>query len=584
MSSKVAELQNLVTRENAAVWVSNLWDKFNMQRKGKIEEWKELRNYLFATDTTTTSNHALPWKNTVTVPKLTQIRDNLHSNYLAALFPNDRWLRWEGYGKDDVTKEKREAIQGYMSNKTREGGFRTSTSRLLYDFIDYGNAFVTVDFEDRKKVLPTGETVAGYVGPVARRISPMDVVFDPTADNFLDTFKIVRSIVTVGELKKMSKDNPENSKLFDALQKRTALAAKMGGYKVEDVDKALGFAVDGFGNIQEYYQSNYVELLTFYGDYYDMETDTLHEQQKIVIADRSYILEQDDIASWLGHVPIYHVGWRLRPDNLWAMGPLDNLVGLQYRLDHLENLKDDAMDLLVHPPLKVIGEVEEFVWGPGVEIHIDENGDVQELGKGAQGVTAASMEINAIEQRMELYAGAPREAMGIRSPGEKTALEVQTLDNAASRIFQEKITQFEIELMERVLNAMLEVSVREMRGTDLIRVMDDTLKIAKFIEITKEDITASGKLRPIGARHFAKKAQDLQNILGVTNSGLSQLLAPHTSGVNLARFVEDVTGTSEYEIFQPNIAISEQQETQRLLNQAEEDLEVEAATPVEEGF
>jgi hypothetical protein len=27
------------------------------------------------------------------------------------------------------------------------------------------------------------------------------------------------------------------------------------------------------------------------------------------------------------------------------MGPLDNLVGLQYRIDHLENAKADALDL-----------------------------------------------------------------------------------------------------------------------------------------------------------------------------------------------------------------------------------------------
>lgn len=584
MSSKVAELASLVSRDNAAVWVANLWDKFNMQRAGKISEWKELRNYLFATDTSTTSSGHLPWKNTVTVPKLTQIRDNLHSNYLASLFPNDRWLRWEGHSQEDVVKEKKDTIQAYMENKTREGGFRTAVSRLLYDYVDYGNAFFTVDFEDNSKVTKEGERITGYVGPIARRISPMDIVFNPLADNFLNTFKIVRSIHTLGELKKMSKDNPENSNLFDALQKHTELSVKMGGYKTEDVDKALGFAVDGFGNIQEYYQSNYVELLTFYGDYYDVETDTLYEQQKIVIADRSHILSMDDIPTWLGHVPIYHVGWRLRPDNLWAMGPLDNLVGLQYRLDHLENLKDDAMDLLVHPPLKVIGEVEEFVWGPGVEIHIDENGDVQELGKGAQGVSAASMEINAIEQRMELYAGAPREAMGIRSPGEKTALEVQTLDNASSRIFQEKITHFEIEGLERTLNAMLEIAVREMRGSDIVRVMDDELGITKFLEITKEDITATGKLRPVGARHFSKKAQDLQNVLGIANSGLAQLLAPHTSGVNLCKFVEDVTGTKEYQIYQPNIAIFEQQETQRLMGQAEEDLEVERATPIEEGL
>ena len=582
MSSKVAELASLVSRDNAAVWVTNLWDKYNMERKGKIEEWKELRNYLFATDTSTTSSGHLPWKNTVTVPKLTQIRDNLHSNYLASLFPNDRWLRWEGHSQEDVVKEKRDVIQAYMENKTREGGFRTTVSRLLYDYIDYGNSFITTDFEDKVKVTKEGERIPGYIGPVARRISPLDIVFNPLADNFLDTFKVVRSIVTLGELKKMSKDSPENSKLFEALQKRTELTVKMGGYKVEDVDKALGFSVDGFGNIQEYYQSNYVELLTFYGDYYDVEADELYEQQKVVIADRSHILSMEDIPSWLGHAPIYHVGWRLRPDNLWAMGPLDNLVGLQYRLDHLENLKDDAMDLLVHPPLKIIGEVEEFVWGPGVEIHIDENGDVQELGKGAQGVSAAAMEINAIEQRMELYAGAPREAMGIRSPGEKTALEVQTLDNASSRIFQEKITHFEIEGLEKALNAMLEIAVREMRGSDLIRIMDDDLGVTKFLEITKEDITATGKLRPIGARHFAKKAQDLQNVLGIANSNLAQILQPHTSGVNLSKFVEDVTGTKEYQIYQPNIAIFEQQETQRLMNQAEEDLEVERGTPIEE--
>jgi len=582
VSTKVAELASHVSRETPAVWISSLWDKFNMQRGGKIEEWKELRNFIFATDTSSTSVSHLSWKNTVTIPKLTQIRDNLHSNYLAALFPNDRWLRWEGYSQEDVTKEKREVIQAYMSNKVRESNFRTVVSRLLYDFIDYGNAFVTTDYLDKNLVTKNGEVIPGYIGPMARRISPLDIVFDPLADSFEDSFKIVRSLHTLGEIKKMSKDQPEDSAIHEAIQKHVTLATKMGGYKVEDADKALGFQVDGFGSIYEYYQSNYVELLTFYGDYYDSETDTLYENQKIVIADRSYVLTQDDIPSWFARAPIHHVGWRLRTDNLWAMGPLDNLVGLQYRLDHLENLKDDAMDLLVHPPLKIIGEVEEFVWGPGAEIHIDENGDVQELGKGAQGVAVASSEMQAIEQRMELYAGAPREAMGVRSAGEKTAFEVQTLDNAAGRIFQEKINTFEINLLEKVLNDMFESSVRNLRGSDLIRIMDDELGIATFQQITKEDLTASGKLRPIGARHFAKKAQDLQNLQGVLASGMNPFIAPHTSGLNMIKFIEDITGTAEYKIFSPNAAIFEQQETQRLMNQAEEDLEVEQSVPMGE--
>ena len=46
-------------------------------------------------------------------------------------------------------------------------------------------------------------------------------------------------------------------------------------------------------------------------------------------------------------------GWRPRPDNLYAMGPLDNLVGMQYRIDHLENLKSDVFDQIAYPILKI---------------------------------------------------------------------------------------------------------------------------------------------------------------------------------------------------------------------------------------
>ena len=35
---------------------------------------------------------------------------------------------------------------------------------------------------------------------------------------------------------------------------------------------------------------------------------------------------------------------------------------------------------------------------------------------------------------MEEMAGAPKEAMGFRSPGEKTAYEVQRMENAASQV------------------------------------------------------------------------------------------------------------------------------------------------------
>ena len=576
MTDKVLELTSMLQQDDASQWIAYTWDNLNSQRSGKVAEWLELRDYVFATDTTTTSNSSLPWKNTTTTPKLCQIRDNLHSNYLSALFPNDNWLKWMGYSADASVIAKAEAIEGYMSNKLREGGSRVEFSKLLYDYIDYGNAFMTVDFVSNFKEAMDGTIIPDYVGPKIRRISPLDVVFNPLANDFESSYKIIRSIKTIGEIKKMIATQPDQAEAWQAtLDRRDVLKNNLGGYSVEDYDKASGYSVDGFGNMYEYYQSEFVEILEFYGDYHNTATGVLETGKIITIADRATLVRNVAQPSWLGHAPIYHVGWRFRPDNLWAMGPLDNIVGMQYRLDHITNAQADAIDLGIHSPLKIIGEVEEFDWGPGAEIHLDEGGDVSEVARNIQWVMGVENNVQLIEAKMELMAGAPREAMGIRSPGEKTAFEVSELQNASGRIFQEKITNFEIQGLERVLNAALETARRNMDGSELIRVMDNSIGAEKFMSVTQADITASGKLRPVGARHFAKQAQDLQNFIGIFNSPIGPMIAPHTSGKALTSFVEDVTGLKGYDIFQYNIAVEEQKETQSAVNMAEDDLAVE---------
>lgn len=569
------EVSQKINRSTLAATIARTWDNYNSQRNPKIQEWQELRNYIFATDTSKTTNRKLPWKNSTTLPKLCQIRDNLHSNYISALFPHDSWLKWEGYSKTDAVKDKVVAIEAYMENKTRESHFKTEMSKIVLDYIDYGNAFVIPDFETSTEELPSGEKVVKYIGPKARRISPLDIVFNPKATSFSDSFKIVRSIKTIGELMRIAETEPENEYLKNALENREKLVKNSGAFTTEDFTRAEAYQVDGFGNYFEYLQSGFVEILEFYGDIHDQQSGSLKTNRVITVIDRAWVIRDEPLTNWFGKTPIYHVGWRSRPDNLWAMGPLDNLVGLQYRVDHLENLKADAMDLAVLPPLVIQGEVEEFEYGPNAEIHIDENGAVTELAKNAQWVIQANNEINYLLSLMEQFAGAPSEAMGIRTPGEKTAFEVQQLQNAAGRIFQEKINTFEIELLEPVLNAMLEISKRYMDRVDVAKVMDDDLGVQQFIEVTRDDITASGKIRPVGARHFAAQAQLMQNLSGLLGGPLAQVLGPHLSSKSLARLVEDVMGLSRYDLFQPNIAVFEQQETARLVNETAVDLESE---------
>ncbi len=556
--------------------IGELWTTWDDQRKPKIAEWLELRNYLFATDTSTTTNQSLPWKNSTTTPKLCQIRDNLHSNYISALFPNDQWFAWEGYSLDDDVKEKKDAITAYISNKLIESRFRDVASALVLDYIDFGNAFASVCFENDQYQSEDGETLIGYVGPRAYRISPLDIVFNPLADSFEKSPKIVRALLTMGDVAKKAKDSEEWQAAFNRLTKERSLC---GEYRTSDFNKAVGYSVDGFGSFYEYLRSQFVEVLTFYGDFYDPVTQTLYENSEIVVIDRGITVKAGKITSWIGKSGFAHAAWRKRPDNIYGMGPLDNLVGLQYRIDHLENLKADAQDLAVHPMLKIIGDVDNFNWEPGGRIYIPGEGDVAELGSGLSGVISAQNSIDIYLALMEEMAGAPKQAMGIRTPGEKTAFEVQSLDNAAGRIFQEKTINFEVNMLEPLLNAMLSYGRQYLDGADVVRIYDDDLGVSEFLSITKEDITARGKLRPIGARHFGQQAQFLQNLNQLMLGALGPLISPHISGKQMARVVEDALQLSRYEVIRPNVAIMENAETQKLALAASEQTEMEMSTP-----
>ena len=566
MAGETLDLENIINPDQLAAEIGNKWREWDNLRSTKLEEWKELRNYLYATSTSTTSNAVLPWSNTTTTPKLTQIMDNLHANYFASLFPQNKWMRFEAHTQQDNLKRKRDTIQAYMENKIRQSDFVNIASDLVYDYIQYGNCFATVEWEDRYKITEEGEYTPQYVGPKLVRVSPYDICFNPVAASFDKTPKIIKSIKTLGEIKRMIKDNPSNDYMNDVFKRMTGVRAAIRGSD-GNVSKADGFIADGFSSIQHYYESDYVEVLTFYGDIYDYTTDELLVDRLITVVDRAYVLNNVENPSWLGTAPVFHAGWRPRPDNLYAMGPLDNLVGMQYRIDHLENLKADVFDQIAYPVMKIRGDVEDFDFEPGARIYLGEEGDVGYLVPDSTALQA-DFQINALENKMEEMAGAPRQAMGIRTPGEKTAFEVQTLQNSASRIFEHKTAHFERTFIEPILNAMLEIARRYMNMSDTLRVIDDATGVAFFREITKDDIIASGKIVPVGARHFAERARRVQNLTQLFQiKATDPSVAAHLSGKELARILSEELG--EPSLFSENIAVAEQLETQEQVQNAQ---------------
>lgn len=580
--AKTLDVCDIIIPDKLGTEIANRYQTWLNFRQVWQNEKKEIQQYIFATDTTKTGNSKLPWSNKTTIPKLCQIRDNLSANYMASLFPNRKWLSWEGDTLEDDVSEKRQAIESYTTWATDRNEFYDEIQKLVNDYVDYGNAFGTVEWVDGRTELPEKEQV-GYVGPKVRRISPLDIVFDPTAPSFIEAPKIIRSIVTIGEIKemieRMSADEGEKEDAKKIYEYMKNIRGEFASFQGDLTEKDDLYRVSGFDSFRAYLQSNFVEILTFYGDIYDEETGEFLRNQMIKVVDRHKIISKKTHPSWFGSAPIWHTGWRVRQDNLYAMGPLDNLVGMQYRIDHLENMKADIFDLIAYPPLKVKGYVDDFTWGPFERIYVGDDGDVEIMSPDVQALNADN-QIAILEAKMEEMAGSPKEAMGFRTPGEKTKYEVQRLENAASRIFQAKITQFERQMVENLVNGMLELARRNLTN-QIIRVFDTELKINTFSTLTTEDITGLGRLKPIAARHFAEKAQQVQDLANFRSSvaGQDPALLIHFSTVQEARLWEHLLEIEDYNIVQPYVRITEQRDAQSFQSVNQEQGAMETMTP-----
>src|SRR5882757_1669249 len=579
MTGKVLELQNVLSPDLLATRLTERYIEWDTLRNNWKVDKEEIRRYVYATDTSQTTNSNNPWKNRTTIPKLCQIRDNLYSNYTATLFPKRKWLVWEANERDSNDVAKRDSIVNYMAWAIEQPTFKHEIDKIILDYIDFGNCFATVEWNDYRVEQKT-MTQAGYIGPSIRRINPLDLVMNPTAEDFMSSPKFVRSIVSMGELRSMldrmsnDENQQEYQELYDYLRDVRFRARTFDG---DWSQRDRLYAMDGFSSFRAYLLSDYCEVLTYYGDWYDHYTDTFEKNRVITVVDRHKLIGNQPNPSFFGQPPIYHVPWRKRQDNLWGMGPLDNLVGMQYRLDHLENMGADIWDFSGYPVQKIKGFVEDYVWQPGEKIFTSEEGDVELLQPNIS-IMQSESKMSMLTETMEKMAGAPGEAMGFRSPGEKTKYEVQRLENASARIFQNKINQFEEQIVEPLLNAMLELARRNLVGTTVIKVFDDELKTASFQTLTVEDITGVGRIKPIAARHFAEQAELIQNLTALTGSGLWQTVQPHFSGVKLAKILEHIFDLTNYEVVLPFIALAEQAEGQSQIQALTEQLHAQIGT------
>ena len=577
--SKVAMVLQGLEPERLAAQISDRYFEWNSGRAAQRKELEEIRQYIYAVDTTQTTNKKNPWSHKTHIPKLCQIHDNLGTQYSRAMVGRDDFFTFNPGDQKSATKKKRKAIVSYLKTKHKYSKFRQAIKACLQDWVQVGNCFAQLVYvRETVKDETTGAETTVYEGPKLERIAPDDIEFDYKAKSFAEAPKIVRQLVNMGEFCREVEDRPELRYDPAAVEKVKKLRATCGQMKPFDQAKIGMDQIAGFTSYPGYLQSGKVEILHFYGDIYDDATGVLWKDAVISVVDRRFVLRNCKSRDWTNVGQIYHCGWRKRPDNLWAQGPLNKLVGMQYRIDHLENAKADGFDQMLCPDEVYIGNVETIEEGPVRKHFVDDaNGDVRYLRPDPQ-VLQADFQIERLESQMEAYAGAPREAMGIRTPGEKTAYEFSELTNAANELFQNKIDDFEDEFIDDILNGEVELGTRNLNGADLIEMQDDDFGVLEFKSITTADLRVRGKIVPQGASHYKKRQQAVRELQGFQGTLQGDPgLAVHFPAKARAVAWNDLLDLDQYGLYQEFGGVAEGVELQQHQQAAQQLVEKSSA-------
>jgi hypothetical protein len=209
-ATNTLDIFGVVQPEQMALEIARFYDKWKVDKNRWESTTKDLRDSLYAIDTSTTTNSINPFFNRTTVPKLMQVAQNLHANYFEHMFSSADWISWEAHNHESALESKRRTVESYIRTKARQQNLTQTFSDLLWDWIIYGNCFAETIYVNEKKIDPvTGEEIQGYVGPKLTRISPYDVVFNANAPSFQEAPKITRYVYSIGDLRKLVDERPD---------------------------------------------------------------------------------------------------------------------------------------------------------------------------------------------------------------------------------------------------------------------------------------------------------------------------------------------------------------------------------------
>ena len=403
-----------IRSDQLAVALANKFRLMMLARQARFTLWTELHDFAMQTDTSDTSN-ATSWKNNIAVPVIPYILDVLTAQYYRILFPQKDWFEVVPH---DILKNAQKAkfVKAYLLRQFAQLNVQPKLREVIRETVLYGNSLCGFVEQGGKLV---------FVKPPIQ-----DWCRDVFAQNFDNSFLACRfrvpyaslfSLYPEDKVRRMG-DIYKDSELYTSWLKNRNLM----------IEKYNPFLTDRLN------QRGFAELIYFYGDFYNEETQEILKDRLIIVGNGTTILYNEECLD----KPFVQAQYRETLDDGYGTG-LENLTGIAWHINKLQNNIADVMDIIANPICVVKSENDvKFNYVPNAQIQMSREDSIEFISPD-HSVLNQYKQIDFLFEMAKKVSGAQEEKIGQRQPGEKTATEVTLLSQGADNLFEHFAKQFE---------------------------------------------------------------------------------------------------------------------------------------------
>jgi len=495
--------------------VYEMWTRWAEERISKEKVWLQCEKaYLSKFDV---SQGTPKWKSRAFVPASFSAVENIHSQIMSGLFPNERFF--DVYPMEDGYDVRAEAAKELLYQQVYASDFRTNVSQFLKQLIIIGNSAAIVDWSDEY----SGEDKI-FSGSRFKTLDMKYFHVDPFASDPQTANKMRKYWLTYEEAEaldifdddalKLLKGAPSNGGISSAQEDANHIATAQAADMTTGVDEKRGG----------------LEITELWGSF---EHDGERYDNYVCSVANGVLLRLQPSPYEHGRDPFIFARFSVVAGEAYGIGALEPALPLQYLINSFTNQKVDELSIIINGMYKFkddgVIDIDNLVSEPGAMFEVADMDNLQGIAP-TSAVSLAYQEIGDLERKFEEATGAIKLVAGGAPDGARTATEVMALTQSGNSRFNEILAQVEASVIRPALRMYLSNAAQFMSEEQSIKILgadEDNEEVAAWTSIHPDDIQGRYDIKPGGSRLVAMREFRLKNLMTYLQTvGQVEALAP----------------------------------------------------------